>query len=317
MCIRDRYMGVVFSSFRMDKLPFPNRLGTTIGITDESSIDLEQERVTSKALCCLCVVPDKFSLSDGTTLIEETPWAQSTLIFNCCNFLQKRLKYTHSKGAVSIVQPTRYACLSGVYDDVFDGSGNQIGQVGLPFKQVCGKVKDNGGHALLSGALTALLAISCMRRPICFRYGSNSLNLICCCVTKCRTQQTLVILTSKEYAKFWIDAKYCQPGVICASLLPVEACRTVIFDIRDIEGQSVGTIKRYDHTPSYCLWCQANNKLIVNYPPNSSPDEKSLLFAAALSLFTLYYDCLLYTSDAADDLLCVDLGGRRIIKKKK
>ena len=26
-------------------------------------------------------------------------------------------------------------------------------------------------------------------------------------------------------------------------------------------------------------------------------------------------DCLLYTSDAADDLLCVDFGGRRIIKK--
>ena len=29
------------------------------------------------------------------------------------------------------------------------------------------------------------------------------------------------------------------------------------------------------------------------------------------------WNCLLYTSDAADDLLCVDLGGRRIIKKKK
>ena len=27
--------------------------------------------------------------------------------------------------------------------------------------------------------------------------------------------------------------------------------------------------------------------------------------------------CLLYTSDAADDLLCVDLGGRRIIKTTK
>ena len=26
--------------------------------------------------------------------------------------------------------------------------------------------------------------------------------------------------------------------------------------------------------------------------------------------------CLLYTSDAADELLCVDLGGRRILKKK-
>eukprot|EP00657_Telonema_sp_P-1_P006681 TRINITY_DN2604_c0_g1_i3.p1 TRINITY_DN2604_c0_g1~~TRINITY_DN2604_c0_g1_i3.p1 ORF type:complete len:180 (-),score=32.42 TRINITY_DN2604_c0_g1_i3:46-585(-) len=30
-----------------------------------------------------------------------------------------------------------------------------------------------------------------------------------------------------------------------------------------------------------------------------------------------FHCCLLYTSDAADDLLCVDLGGRRIIKKKK
>ena len=26
--------------------------------------------------------------------------------------------------------------------------------------------------------------------------------------------------------------------------------------------------------------------------------------------------CILYTSDAADDLLCVDLGGRRINQKK-
>ena len=29
----------------------------------------------------------------------------------------------------------------------------------------------------------------------------------------------------------------------------------------------------------------------------------------------LYKTCLLYTSDAADDMQCVDLGGRRIIKK--
>ena len=29
------------------------------------------------------------------------------------------------------------------------------------------------------------------------------------------------------------------------------------------------------------------------------------------------FSCLLYTSDAADDLLCVDLRGRRVIKKKK
>ena len=29
------------------------------------------------------------------------------------------------------------------------------------------------------------------------------------------------------------------------------------------------------------------------------------------------YSCLLYTSDAADERSSVDLGGRRIIKKKK
>ena len=48
-----------------------------------------------------------------------------------------------------------------------------------------------------------------------------------------------------------------------------------------------------------------------------------LLLALVLRLLTAWalrqpgYTCLLYTSDAADDLLCVDLGGRRIIKKKK
>ena len=36
------------------------------------------------------------------------------------------------------------------------------------------------------------------------------------------------------------------------------------------------------------------------------------------SVFNAKIDsCLLYTSDAADDSLRVDLGGRRIIKKKK
>ena len=34
-------------------------------------------------------------------------------------------------------------------------------------------------------------------------------------------------------------------------------------------------------------------------------------------LDALFNSCLLYTSDAADDLLCVDLGGPRILKKKK
>ena len=40
-------------------------------------------------------------------------------------------------------------------------------------------------------------------------------------------------------------------------------------------------------------------------------------FGAKIVPNSIQIVCLLYTSDAADDLLCVDLGGRRIIKKKK
>src|SRR5450756_2531890 len=42
-----------------------------------------------------------------------------------------------------------------------------------------------------------------------------------------------------------------------------------------------------------------------------------VLAAPIIQVNPLMGSCLLYTSDAADDLLCVDLGGRRIIKKKK
>ena len=35
-----------------------------------------------------------------------------------------------------------------------------------------------------------------------------------------------------------------------------------------------------------------------------------------IALEDYLYDCLLYTSDAADERSSVDLGGRRIIKKK-
>ena len=44
--------------------------------------------------------------------------------------------------------------------------------------------------------------------------------------------------------------------------------------------------------------------------------EKILNAALTLSSQKGFAACLLYTSAAADDLLCVDLGGRRIIKQK-
>ena len=42
----------------------------------------------------------------------------------------------------------------------------------------------------------------------------------------------------------------------------------------------------------------------------------SLVTEARSEEWLLHYPCLLYTSDAADERSSVDLGGRRIIKKK-
>ena len=43
------------------------------------------------------------------------------------------------------------------------------------------------------------------------------------------------------------------------------------------------------------------------------PNKRNLILEAVKE----HGDCLLYTSDAADERSSVDLGGRRIIKKKK
>src|SRR5665811_1653987 len=51
--------------------------------------------------------------------------------------------------------------------------------------------------------------------------------------------------------------------------------------------------------------------------PLSQDQQKWLIKANRHEKNGWIYLCLLYTSDAADDLTRVDLGGRRIIKKKK
>ena len=52
------------------------------------------------------------------------------------------------------------------------------------------------------------------------------------------------------------------------------------------------------------------------FGPEHSPNTERPGVMHDCSPFSNKCVCLLYTSDAADDLLCVDLGGRRIIKKK-
>ena len=78
--------------------------------------------------------------------------------------------------------------------------------------------------------------------------------------------------------------------------------------IRDAqESRGLGDVyKRQVHSPA-TIRQQAT---MDGWPPGGPP-------LPAASHSGGWSTCLLYTSDAADDLLCVDLGGRRIIKKKK
>ena len=58
------------------------------------------------------------------------------------------------------------------------------------------------------------------------------------------------------------------------------------------------------------------DNLIRLYLICSLPDKHNFLLKCLLQFcIALIGCCLLYTSDAADDMQCVDLGGRRIIKK--
>ena len=78
--------------------------------------------------------------------------------------------------------------------------------------------------------------------------------------------------------------------------------------IRDAqESRGLGDV--YKRQPVYSTQPEL---MAVWEPMTTSPKPP-----AGFTFTKLSITCLLYTSDAADDLLCVDLGGRRIIKKKK
>ena len=65
--------------------------------------------------------------------------------------------------------------------------------------------------------------------------------------------------------------------------------------------------------------CIRDSRVVVQHPVAGFLTDEDLYavgFQAAVEQGQ-DFPCLLYTSDAADDLLCVDLGGRRIIKKQK
>ena len=69
------------------------------------------------------------------------------------------------------------------------------------------------------------------------------------------------------------------------------------------------------HTALFDRLKKLSSKVRIRYIAGNH--DYHVLFSEKIRQKVFSMTCLLYTSDAADDLLCVDLGGRRIIKKKK
>jgi len=71
-------------------------------------------------------------------------------------------------------------------------------------------------------------------------------------------------------------------------------------------GKEAGQVRQPDHKIKILALNEDRIRVFYKmYSDDKLPEE------------VCQYHCLLYTSDAADDMQCVDLGGRRIIKKKK
>ena len=101
----------------------------------------------------------------------------------------------------------------------------------------------------------------------------------------------------------WV--RYHPPGCIRESPM----CVRNSFDIISNSISSYGKWPECDDLSTlFARFAHRNDDLVLDIGAN--------IGACTLSLL-LDTDCLLYTSDAADDLTRVDLGGRRIIKKKK
>eukprot|EP00831_Metopus_contortus_P046993 TRINITY_DN37802_c0_g1_i1.p1 TRINITY_DN37802_c0_g1~~TRINITY_DN37802_c0_g1_i1.p1 ORF type:complete len:156 (-),score=19.25 TRINITY_DN37802_c0_g1_i1:10-477(-) len=93
-------------------------------------------------------------------------------------------------------------------------------------------------------------------------------------------------------------------------------------NIRAVYEEQVDVYESYNKVP----WIIHKHYLhqkpfrdVVKHPIPSRFDKESLINTIEdinESINIIIHACLLYTSDAADDTPCVDLGGRRIIKKK-
>src|SRR5665648_1303287 len=97
----------------------------------------------------------------------------------------------------------------------------------------------------------------------------------------------------------------------CKKIIYANGCKTK----RASNGSSLNIqLRETDKNICYnTLYCQTGHKTIYR----RARLAKALKCSRHSLCHTKEYNCLLYTSDAADEEDSVDLGGRRFIKKKK
>ena len=111
--------------------------------------------------------------------------------------------------------------------------------------------------------------------------------------------------------------KFLQYGLLLFLLFPV-AAKAQFESFKDSVVQLYGVVMTADSLqgiPAVSVMLKGQNRGTVTN--NGGVFSIAVLKGDQVEFTSIgFKPCLLYTSDAADDLLCVDLGGRRIIQKK-
>ena len=119
--------------------------------------------------------------------------------------------------------------------------------------------------------------------------------------------------------------RYAQKDINHISYSKGDLVLCVVKDDPKFPSRGIGYIDRITKNHVYikleeeyvAMAEDANNKGIIKRKIGEVDKPLELYYEQVCQRVANNLSCLLYTSDAADDLLCVDLGGRRIIKKKK
>src|SRR5450756_1601612 len=147
---------------------------------------------------------------------------------------------------------------------------------------------------------------------ICSRASSSSNNPACAGMAKHR-------LNNKSARCFSMVATlvlYIAPAILRPGSLVMASRFGLFFAIADGFDLAGFRAAQHEHLlHAICTTLAESQVVLIATAFIGIAFHANIAIRVLPQIFCMRYHCLLYTSDAADDLLCVDLGGRRIIKK--